>query len=188
MSLSDRKRDARERARARRKSLSCDPRDVIRRWPGMEPSTVIAGYWPIGTEFDVGPLLTYLAKTHTIVLPVTPRDRLQLTFRRWTPDADMERGPFGTYHPVGEAGGGVAASVPNVILVPLLAWTRAGHRLGYGGGYYDATLRALRAENPALRAVGVGYDGQRVDTLPIEDHDEALDFMLTERGLRAVGS
>lgn len=186
MSLSDRKAEARIRAREKRETLSVDPRDIIRRWPGMEPSAVIAGYWPIGTEFDVRPLLTHLAKAHTIVLPVTPQDRLQLSFRRWTPDAPMEKGPFGTRHPVGEAGGEIEPAVPTVVLVPLLAWTHGGHRLGYGGGYYDATLTALRADNPALRAVGVGYEGQRVDTLPIEEHDEPLDFILTERGLRAV--
>ena len=186
MSLATRKQDARTRAKAVRAGLSADPRDLVRRWPGMEPSAVIAGYWPLGDEFDTRPLLEHLSRRHTVVLPVTPRDRLQLAFRRWTPGAAMEAGPFGTQHPVGEVGGEQAPAVPDVVLVPLLAWTRAGDRLGYGGGFYDVTLEALRRDNPALRAVGVGYHGQRVDVLPVEDHDQRLDFILTERGLAAT--
>ena len=189
MSLADRKEQARARAKAVRARLAdggANGRDFQRRWPGMEPSAVIAGYWPFGTEADVRPLLHRLADTHMIVLPVTPRDRRQLSFRRWTPDAAMESGPFGTRHPVGEPGFGAGPLVPDVVLVPLLAWTRTGARLGYGGGYYDATLRALRADNPATRAVGVAWSGQRVDVLPVEDHDERLDYILTEDGLTAL--
>ena len=186
MSLATRKQDARARAKAVRAQLSADPRDLVRRWPGMEPSAVIAGYWPMGDEMNVRPLLERLARQHTVVLPVTPRDRLQLSFRRWAPGAAMEAGPFGTQHPVGEVGGDLAPAVPDVVLVPLLAWTRGGDRLGYGGGFYDVTLETLRADNPGLRAVGVGYAGQRVDVLPVEDHDQRLDFILTERGLAAT--
>ena len=184
MSLPERKRRAREAAKARRAGLTGDGRDLVRRWPGMEASLVIAGYWPIGTEADTRPLLEHLAKTHRVLLPVTPRDRLRLDFRRWTPGAAMEAGPFGTQHPVGTVGD--APLVPDVVLVPLLAWTRAGDRLGYGGGYYDATLGALRADNPALRAVGVAWDAQRVAVLPTEAHDARLDYVLSERGLTAT--
>ncbi len=95
----------------------------------------------------------------------------------------MEAGPFGTLHPVGELGGGADPLVPDVVLVPLLAFTKAGDRLGYGGGYYDATLAALKAENPALRSVGVAYAGQAVKALPLEETDMRLDHILTEDGL-----
>ena len=183
MSLQERKREARERAKAVRKGLSADPRDLVRRWPGMEPSAVIAGYWPIGDEFDVRPLLERLSRSHTVVLPVTPQDRLRLSFRRWTPGCAMEAGPFGTRHPVGQVGDGAAPLRPDVVLVPLLAFTRDGHRLGYGGGYYDETLAALKADHPALRTVGIAYSGQRVPVLPVEDHDVPLDHVLTEDGL-----
>lgn len=183
MSLATRKQQARERAKIVRATLSASPRDFVRHWPGMEPSAIIAGYWPIKDEVDIRPLLNFLVKTHPIVLPVTPRDRLRLSFRQWIPDCEMEKGPFGTLHPVGALGEGADPLVPDVIMVPLLAFTRRGDRLGYGGGYYDATIAALKAQNPALRTVGVAYAGQLVKSLPLEDTDMALDHILTERGL-----
>lgn len=183
MSLTKRKQQARDRAKAVRKNLSANPRDFVRHWPGMEPSVVIAGYWPIRDEVDVRPLLEKLSKTHRIILPVTPKDRLRLSFREWTPGCEMEEGAFGTLHPVGQLGDGRDPLTPDVVMVPLLAFTRRGDRLGYGGGYYDATLAALKAENPALRSVGVAYAGQVVTSLPLEDTDISLDHILTEKGL-----
>jgi 5-formyltetrahydrofolate cyclo-ligase len=183
MSIATRKQQARDRAREMRASLSANPNDFVRHWPGMEPSAVIAGYWPIKDEADVRPLLEKLSQTHTIVLPVTPRDRLKLSFRRWTPGCAMETGPFGTSHPVGELGDGRGPAVPDVVMVPMLAFTKQGDRLGYGGGYYDATLATLLSENPALRTVGVAYAGQGVKLLPTEATDVPLDHILTEKGL-----
>ncbi|MEL6687770.1 MAG: 5-formyltetrahydrofolate cyclo-ligase, partial [Pseudomonadota bacterium] len=132
MSVATRKQQARDRAKALRANLSANPRDFVRNWPGMEPSAVIAGYWPIKDEVDVRPLLERLATTHRIVLPVTPRDRLRLSFRQWTPGCAMETGPFGTQHPVGELGDGADPLTPDVVMVPLLAFTKLGDRLGYG--------------------------------------------------------
>jgi 5-formyltetrahydrofolate cyclo-ligase len=183
MSIATRKQQARDRAKVTRAGLSANPNDFVRHWPGMEPSAVIAGYWPIKDEVDVRPLLEKLSLTHTIVLPVTPRDRLKLSFRRWTPGCAMEEGPFGTSHPVGELGDGRGPAVPDVVLVPLLAFTKQGDRLGYGGGFYDATLAALKADKPSLRTVGVAYAGQGVKILPTEPTDVPLDHILTENGL-----
>jgi len=76
---------------------------------------------------------------------------------------------------------------PTLILLPLLAFTPRGDRLGYGGGYYDRTLANLRAKTRAegeIFACGVAYAGQEVDTLPTDDHDERLDGILTEDGFR----
>jgi len=70
--------------------------------------------------------------------------------------------------------------VPAIVLVPLLAFDATGHRLGYGGGYYDRTLRGL----PAARAIGVAYAGQEVPLLPHMEHDHPLDAVITENGLR----
>ncbi|MGJ8560241.1 MAG: 5-formyltetrahydrofolate cyclo-ligase [Litorimonas sp.] len=183
MSIATRKQQARDRARIKRATLTANPNDFVRHWPGMEASAVIAGYWPINDEADVRPLLEKLSKTHKIMLPVTPRDRLKLSFRQWTPGCAMEAGPFGTFHPVGELGDGRGPSVPDVVMVPLLAFTKQGDRLGYGGGYYDATLAALMSDNPSLRTVGVAYAGQSVVVLPTEPTDVPLDHILTEKGL-----
>lgn len=186
MSIATRKDQARARAKLVRAGLSANPNAFVRHWPGMEPSSIIAGYWPIHSEVDVRPLLEKLSETHPIVLPVTPRDRLRLSFRRWTPGAAMEQGPFGTQHPVGEASDGSGPLVPDVVLVPMLAFTRSGDRLGYGGGYYDATLAALKADKPSLRTVGIAYAGQMVKLLPTEKTDMRLDYVLTQNGLIAA--
>jgi 5-formyltetrahydrofolate cyclo-ligase len=71
-----------------------------------------------------------------------------------------------------------------VVLVPLLAFDRRGWRLGYGGGYYDRTLRALRAEGPLL-AIGLGYAAQEVAAVPHDEKDERVDLIVTERGVRS---
>ena len=72
---------------------------------------------------------------------------------------------------------------PGVVLVPLLAFEARGHRLGYGAGHYDRTLKGLRAEGP-VRAIGLAFAGQEVDRLPTHDGDQPLDAILTERGYR----
>jgi 5-formyltetrahydrofolate cyclo-ligase len=71
---------------------------------------------------------------------------------------------------------------PDVVLVPLLAFDGSGHRLGYGGGYYDRTLARLRADGPLL-VVGVAYSAQEVDRLPGTEHDQRVDAVLTELGI-----
>ena len=71
---------------------------------------------------------------------------------------------------------------PDVLLVPLLAFDRAGFRLGYGGGFYDATLAALRAKKPIL-AIGVAYAGQELASVPHDGHDAKLDYVMTEKEL-----
>ena len=70
---------------------------------------------------------------------------------------------------------------PDIVLVPLLAFDAAGRRLGYGGGYYDRTLRGLRARKPIV-AVGLAYDAQRIDAVPHLDYDERLDWVLRPSG------
>src|SRR5947209_6753733 len=96
------------------------------RWP---ISAIVAGFWPLPGEIDIRPLLVALAgRGHPIVLPQTPKRGLPLTFRDWHPGATLQPGPFGTRHPGG------AARKPDIVLVPLLAFDRAGHRLGYGAG------------------------------------------------------
>ena len=138
------------------------------------PGQSIAGYWPIGTEVDVRPLLHVLhARGHPVLLPVTPPRGQPLTFRRWRPGDVMRPERFGTMRPVGEPG------VPDVLLVPLLAWDGQGRRLGYGGGYYDRTLAGL----PGRLVIGCAYAAQKVREVPAETHDAPLDAVATEEGL-----
>ncbi|MBA3324978.1 MAG: 5-formyltetrahydrofolate cyclo-ligase, partial [Rhodobacteraceae bacterium] len=89
-------------------------------------------------------------------------------------------GPFGTWHPMGEA------LTPDVLLVPMLAFDARGGRLGYGGGYYDRTLAELRARRE-VPALGFAYGGQTVDAVPHGPGDARLDGVVTEAGLLRTG-
>lgn len=138
-------------------------------------STIIAGYVTIGSELDCAPVLDAVAAAGaTVVLPVTAGQGVRLLFRTWRPGDDLERGPFGTSHPIS----GAPVAEPDTVLVPLLAFDAVGHRLGYGAGYYDRTLAALRQARP-IRAVGLAYDGQEIGLMPADASDQPLDAVLT---------
>jgi 5-formyltetrahydrofolate cyclo-ligase len=138
------------------------------------PRQSIAGFWPMGSEIDIRPLLHALvSRGYPILLPATPPRGQPLTFRRWRPGDAMLPDRFGTVAPPGEPG------VPDMLLVPLLAWDLHGNRLGYGGGYYDRTLAGL----PGRRAIGCAYAMQQVDRVPAGPHDVPLDAVATECGV-----
>jgi 5-formyltetrahydrofolate cyclo-ligase len=150
---------------------------LLRDWPPRFGATV-SGFWPLGDEIDLRPLLTELVTLgHDVVLPVTPKRGEPLGFRLWRPGGPMVPERFGTARPSGDE------REPDVLLVPLLAFDRHGHRLGYGGGFYDRTL-ALRPGRPAI---GCAYASQEVDAVPIGPYDIALDAVATERGVIRFG-
>jgi 5-formyltetrahydrofolate cyclo-ligase len=140
---------------------------------------VVSGFWPIRSEIDVRPLMLALADATgaLLAMPVVAARGQALSFRHWHPEAAMVEGPFGTAHPAEAA----ATLVPDLLLVPLLAFDRSHHRLGYGAGFYDRTLAGLRSGGP-VTAVGVAYAAQEVAAVPISAYDERLDLVLTERG------
>ncbi len=138
----------------------------------LDPYPIIAGVWPMPGEMDLRPLLRALhARGHTIVLPETTPRGQALLFRLWAPGCTMVRERFGTLRPDGPV------MEPDLLFVPLLAFDRAGGRLGYGGGYYDRTLAAA----PGRAAIGFGYAAQEVDRVPMEAHDQTLATIVTER-------
>lgn len=139
-------------------------------------ATVVSGTWPLGSELDPRPLMKHLeAQGAVLALPRTPARGQPLSFHRWTAQTRFDRSAFGIEEPVAET----PIVRPDFVLVPLLAFDRTGARLGYGGGYYDGTLRALRASGP-LFALGLAYAGQELPAVPTEAHDERLDAVLTE--------
>jgi 5-formyltetrahydrofolate cyclo-ligase len=145
---------------------------------------VVAGYWPMRSEIDPRPLMTRFVRAGwRIALPVTPARRMEgpLAFRVWTGGAEMATHAFGMREPHP----GAEAARPDVVLVPLLAFDAAGHRLGYGAGHYDRTLQRLRTEGP-VRALGLAFAGQEAaGALPAGPQDQPLDAILTEREFRA---
>jgi 5-formyltetrahydrofolate cyclo-ligase len=143
----------------------------------LAAGAVISGYWPLADEIDPRPILRRLAAAgHVIGLPVVTARATPLTFRRWHPDADLVVGSFKVMTPGPDA----AEVVPDVVLAPLLAFDRAGYRLGYGGGFYDRTLEKLRRGRPVL-AVGLAYASQELPAVPREPTDQRLDWLVTER-------
>lgn len=140
---------------------------------------VVAGYWPIGKEFDVRYILDDLLKQGVAcALPVASGETRVMRFAHWDAATPMKKGGFGTMEP-----DGTEFADPDILLVPFLAFDRRGYRLGRGGGHYDATLADLRARKHIL-AVGVGYAEQAVlFNLPVEDHDQKLDLIITPRGV-----
>ena len=130
----------------------------------------------MGDEFDIRPLMTRLSEGgHLCALPAVVAPGAALIFRRWQPGDRLAEAGFGTREP----GAHAIEVVPDMVLAPLLAFDDAGRRLGYGGGYYDRTLGALRAAGRVI-AVGVGYQAQRIEEVPSGDGDETLDWIVTE--------
>lgn len=140
---------------------------------------IVAAYWPVKREFDVFPILEGLSgRGVTCALPVVQEETLELRFARWDDTAEMEEGPYAIPQPK------VLQWVePDIIIVPMLAFDRKGYRLGQGGGYYDATLAALRVRKEIL-AVGVAYAQQAcLFKLPVEEHDQKLDLIITPQAV-----
>lgn len=139
--------------------------------------SVVAGYWPMAGEMDVRPVLVLLDRVGCLTaLPEVVEKNRPLRFRAWVPGEDLIEGAHGTAHPL------VSAPLmrPDVVLVPLLSFDRAGYRLGWGGGYYDRTLEALRKSGNTV-AVGAAYSAQEVDAVPHDALDQALDWVITEK-------
>ena len=149
----------------------------------MAPAAILSVYWPIRDELDSRPLMNQASAVgHTVALPVVGERGRVLTFRVWTPGMDLVGGPFGTSEPPPTA----PAVRPDVLVLPLLAFDAESYRLGYGGGYYDRTVRALRRAGPAPLVVGIAYAAQEVETVPRGARDERLDWIVTEREARQL--
>ena len=144
----------------------------------------VAGFAPLPDEFRLWPLLRRLnGERVPLALPVMQGKGKPLLFRAWQPGEATAAGVWGIAEPTPDK----PVVEPEILLVPLLAFDRKGWRLGYGGGFYDRTLRGLRALKPIV-AVGIGYDEQCVDAVPHLDYDERLDWVLTPSGpIRCVG-
>lgn len=151
----------------------------------LPPESSIAGYAAIGSEADPAELLRQLdAAGHVCSLPAVETRQAPLVFRRWRPGERLVPGDHGTRAPAP----GAPLCHPGILLVPLLAFDGAGRRLGYGGGYYDRTLAALRASGSAVLAVGVAFSAQEAQDLPEDDFDQRLDWIVTEKEARRFGA
>ena len=143
------------------------------------PPRVVSAFRSLGEELDTGPLLNRLGpEGYQLCLPVMQGCGRPLIFRAWAPGDIMAKAVWGIEEPTADR----PELAPEVVLAPLLAFDRAGWRLGYGGGFFDRTLRRLRQLQPVL-AVGLAFAVQEIDAVPHLDYDEALDAVLTPEGL-----
>lgn len=135
----------------------------------------IAIFWPMGNEIDTRLLMRDLERAgYTILLPRVVAPATPLAFHQWGEGDPLEVSSFGVYEPFKEA----PIVRPDVVLVPLLAFDKAGYRLGYGGGFYDRTLDQLRRSGP-VRAIGLAYEQQLVRAVPRNEFDQRLDLIVT---------
>jgi len=150
-------------------------RDNFLRNVEIPHGSIISAYWPIGSEIDVRPLITEIYnRGYDICLPLIEEKNAPLKFRHWEPEAVMVKSSnFKIFEPCKNHHDEM---IPNIIIVPLLAFDKAKHRLGYGGGFYDRTIAALK---PAM-SIGVAYSDQEIDKIPSEDWDVQLNKIVTE--------
>ena len=142
---------------------------------GGSEGMILAAYWPIRGEPDLRPWMARQTGLR-LALPVVVAPDQPLIFRPWSPDAPMRPGRWNIPEP-----GTDAQVIPQIILAPTVGWDEGRFRLGYGGGFYDRTLAALR---PRPYAIGIGLEAGRLPTIYPQPHDAALDLIVTEVGPR----
>jgi 5-formyltetrahydrofolate cyclo-ligase len=182
--LDMRKADLRKLALARRDALPADVRAAAaqaiaaRPFPlAVPPGAIVSGFMPLKTEINPLPLMRALADAGArLALPVVAGKGKPLTMRAFAFGEELASGVWGIREPKPEA----PEVFPDILLVPLLAFDRSGQRIGYGAGYYDMTITALRARKP-VAAVGIAYAEQEVAEVPSTPRDARLDLVLTEK-------
>lgn len=180
--LETRKAEARKAAFERRKAAHADDpgtgaavlSSVLAGYRGVP----LAGYVPIRSEINPLPAMAEASAHGRVGVPVIDGKGQPLRFAVWTPSAPMEAGPFGAMVPKT-----LDFFEPEILIVPLVAFDARGGRLGYGGGFYDRTLEALRRSRPTL-AIGFCYAAQEAEILPLETTDQPLDLIVTETDVR----
>ena len=141
------------------------------------PGSIVSGYSPIRSEIDPVPLMRALAeKGARLALPAVMARGKSLAFRAWSAGDRLMLGPLGILEPSPAA----TEAVPDIMLVPLAAFDRAGHRIGYGAGHYDYTLAHLRKLKHII-AIGLAFAAQEIVAVPALPHDVALDYVLTDK-------
>lgn len=151
----------------------------------MPKGTSISAYMPIKAEMSALPLFDVLMERgYTVLMPrVIPNNTL-LEFRTWNRKTPMIRSIYGIEEPDPAHS---TVSIPDLFIMPLLAFDKKGNRLGYGAGYYDQTFAQLRGKVP-FKSIGVAYESQHYDMVPFEGHDHPMDMCITDKNVYTFGS
>jgi 5-formyltetrahydrofolate cyclo-ligase len=183
-SVDSRKAEVRREALARRDALPAADRAAAataiaaRSLPITIPGgLVVSGFSPLKSEINPLPLMrAFAAAGAQIALPVVAGKGRPLVMRAWNFGEALSAGVWGIREPMPEA----LEVFPDVLIVPLLAFDRTGHRIGYGAGYYDMTIARLRGMK-SVTAIGIAYAAQEIAQVPATPRDARLDLVLTER-------
>jgi 5-formyltetrahydrofolate cyclo-ligase len=182
--IDEEKQRLRRDALARRDAIPAEVRQAAaetiaaRAFPfAISPGSIVSGFMPLKSEINPLPLMKRLAGAGAMLaLPVVAGRGKPLVMRAWRSGEPLAEGVWGLRQPKPEA----PEVEPDILLVPLLAFDRAGHRIGYGAGYYDMTIARLRTLK-IVTAIGIAFAAQEVSTVPATARDEKLDLVLTER-------
>ena len=174
----------REQAFARRDALLADERAAAAEAIAARPfpvtiatGMIVSGFSPMKTEINPLPLMRKAAQLGArLALPAIAGRGRPLIMRAYAFGDELARGQWGIREPKADA----PEVAPDILIVPLAAFDRAGHRIGYGAGYYDLTINALRAKKKVI-AMGVAFAPQEITSVPATERDARLDFVLTDR-------
>jgi 5-formyltetrahydrofolate cyclo-ligase len=183
-SIASMKAQLRAEALAKRDALPAEMRaaaaeEIARRaFPlAVKPGVIVSGFMPMRSEINPLPLLRKLAEAGAqLALPAIAGRGHPLIMRAYAFGDELARGQWGIREPKPEA----AEVAPDILIVPLACFDRRGQRIGYGAGYYDMTIHALRAKKQIV-TIGIAFAVQEIAKVPATERDEALDFVLTER-------
>jgi 5-formyltetrahydrofolate cyclo-ligase len=184
LSIEQRKAELRKQALERRDALPASERQVaaetiaVRPLPvPVKPGMIVSGFSPLKTEINPLPLLRKLAAAGAkLALPVVAGRGKPLIMRAYAFGQPLNEGVWGIREPKDDA----PEVDPDILIVPLAAFDRRGHRIGYGAGYYDMTIKRLRSLKP-VTAIGIAYAAQEIPAVPDTPRDARLDLVLTER-------
>ena len=143
----------------------------------ISQKAIISAYWPMNSEVDCRDICHgMLRRGHTVSLPVVEKKDAPLIFRAWHPQNLMKVTALNIKVPMEDA----PLVEPDCLFVPMLGFDRKLFRLGYGGGFYDRTLSALRARKN-IKAIGIAFSIQELENIPTELFDAQLDMIITEK-------
>ena len=183
-SISDQKTELRNATFAKRDAMLAEERQrgaetiAARPFPlRLAPGTIVSGFMPLKSEINPLPLLKKLADAGAkLALPAIAGRGKPLTMRAYAFGDEFARGQWGIREPKPEQ----SEVFPDVLIVPLACFDRAGHRIGYGAGYFDMTIHRLRTMKKVV-AVGIAFAAQEIAKVPATERDERLDLVLTEK-------
>jgi 5-formyltetrahydrofolate cyclo-ligase len=184
VSIAHAKAAIRRDARALRDALPAQARADAARMIADRPfpravpvGAIVSGFMPLKTEINPLPLMRKLADAGArLALPAVAGRGRPLVMRAFAFGDPLASGVWGIREPEPDA----SEVLPDILLVPLLAFDRSGHRIGYGAGYYDLTIASLRAHKSVL-AVGIAFAAQEIAQVPATERDARLDLVLTEK-------